>query len=322
MTRFLIFSDIQGSGNKLKDMLRNTALLRKDEYVCLGDIVGEWDFSQTNYAVQQVRQLHPIAVRGNHERKVVAESPHKLTPENLEYIKNLPVVQEADDIVFYHSSLQKEDLRLRTKEEYALELATVGKKYPYAWLAVHGHMHKQALYSEPLKGRHGGITEHEAFGRVECQPNRRYIANPGGAGLLFDEKNGCMVVDSKEKSVRFYDADELASLATRARITQTFEDIWLPLLLEGRSVDFARIAGEHAKTIKENKDLGYWPGIASKLEEYRIPSSSKEEEALPQLMNYAFDLANIVKMHTGDLTEDFLIKDPVKLINQRVDEYR
>ena len=321
MTRFLIFSDIQGSGSKLKEMLRNTALLRKDEYVCLGDIVGEWDFSQTNYAVQQVRQLQPIAVRGNHERKVVEEFARKLTPKNLEYIANLPVVEEREDIIFYHSSLQKEDLRLRTKEDYALELATIGKKYPYSWLAVHGHMHKQALYSEPVNKKNIGITEHDAFGLVTCEPNRRYIANPGGAGLLFGEKNGCMVVDSKQKSVRFYDADELASLATRARLTQAFEDIWLPLLTEGRAEDFARIATEHARTIRENKDLGQSPGIALKLEEYRVPSSSKEVEALPELMNYAFDLAKVVKMHTGDLTEDFLIKDPVKLAIERFSEY-
>jgi diadenosine tetraphosphatase ApaH/serine/threonine PP2A family protein phosphatase len=114
-----IFSDIHGNFQALKTVLR---FLKEEEdvdrYFCCGDIVGYG--GNPNECVDLIRSMDCPTVAGNHDHAALGLTDTSyfneiakmaihwtgdvLTPENEEFLRNLPMRIEEEEILIVHSS--------------------------------------------------------------------------------------------------------------------------------------------------------------------------------------------------------------------------
>ena len=107
--RYLVLSDIHSNLEALDAVLRASAAQRYDGVLVLGDLVGYG--ADPNAVVDRVRALNPAAiVRGNHDKvaaglddaedfnPMAKSAAHwtreSLTPETLEYLRELPTAAD------------------------------------------------------------------------------------------------------------------------------------------------------------------------------------------------------------------------------------
>lgn len=116
--RLALISDIHANLESLQQVLQRIGTERVDTIACMGDIVGYGP--NPNECIDLVRQHCSIIIRGNHdagavgtvssgefnkEGKIAIEwTRAQLTEENREFLKDLPMNAEADDVTFVHSS--------------------------------------------------------------------------------------------------------------------------------------------------------------------------------------------------------------------------
>ncbi|NQT30362.1 MAG: metallophosphoesterase family protein [Candidatus Saganbacteria bacterium] len=112
-----IISDIHGNLEALETVINK--LKEVDKIVCVGDIVGYGP--NPNECVEKIRELNIPSVGGNHEKAVTQEfsmenfnsrakqavlwTQKVIAPENLEYLKQLPLILEEDGFELVHGSL-------------------------------------------------------------------------------------------------------------------------------------------------------------------------------------------------------------------------
>lgn len=190
-------------------------------YLVLGDLVGYG--GAPNQVVQAVidlpRKVH--VVRGNHD-KVVAEidsgesfneaaleaarwTRQRLTDALFRYVHDLPEGPHEvdDDLAICHGSPLDEDAYVFSDfDAYAIFSATSTR------VTFFGHTHVPSLFS--LKD--GGIEVRllrGATGRIELDPEARYLINPGSIGQPRDRdpRASYMTYDSDRKVVRWYRLD-------------------------------------------------------------------------------------------------------------------
>ncbi len=133
MTRIAFISDIHSNLPALEAVLKEIKKLKIEEIYCLGDLIGYHTF--TNEVINLLRDEEVVSLKGNHDH-LISESnfnresekdfPHywnydRLTPENLEYIKNLPEVihidREGVTIKLVHGSPQSKTEYIREGSE-------------------------------------------------------------------------------------------------------------------------------------------------------------------------------------------------------------
>ena len=117
--RIGIFSDIHGNLQALETILRILETEEKvDHFFCCGDIVGYG--GNPNECVNLVRAKNCPVVAGNHDhaalgmtdtsyfneiaKTAIQWTGEVLTPENAEFLRNLPLTIVEDDFLIVHSS--------------------------------------------------------------------------------------------------------------------------------------------------------------------------------------------------------------------------
>lgn len=128
--RYGIVADIHGNLEALEAVLRQIEG-KVDQLVCLGDIVGYGP--NPNECCEILRKRNILSVAGNHEKGTLGEleltwfnknaaaairwTQKEILPENLEYIKGLPLKLDFPEFQIVHGSL------IKPAEEYLTKLA-------------------------------------------------------------------------------------------------------------------------------------------------------------------------------------------------------
>ena len=118
--RFAIFSDIHGNLPAWDQVLADIRSLEADVLICLGDVVGYGPKPQE--VLDGIRSVTDNFVLGNHDaaaaglidpsifnehaHSVVLWTREHLSTESLDFLRNVPLQMESDDILFVHAEIQ------------------------------------------------------------------------------------------------------------------------------------------------------------------------------------------------------------------------
>jgi diadenosine tetraphosphatase ApaH/serine/threonine PP2A family protein phosphatase len=193
--RYLILSDIHANLEALDAVVKAAPRSAFDRLLILGDIVGYG--ADPNAVVDYVRELQPdAAIRGNHDkaasgvesaegfnhaaRSAALWTLETLTTENREFLTSLPTgPQVIDDLVeICHGSPDDED-------EYIFEHidAIEALRASTQQICFFGHTHVAIAYWLSAKDFDVIIASPaEGDTRIQIEPDRRYLINPGSVG--------------------------------------------------------------------------------------------------------------------------------------------
>ena len=217
--RYLVLSDIHSNLEALDAVLRASAAQRCDAVLVLGDLVGYG--ADPNAVVDRVRGLNPTAiVRGNHDKvaaglddaedfnPMAKSAAHwtrdSLTPETLEYLRDLPVGPSVvDDMVeICHGSPLDEDLYVVADIDAARSISVT--RTP---ICLFGHTHV-ALTARMDNQRRLDIDApqgHPEFA-TSIEADSKYLINPGSVGQPRDgdARAAYAIADLDRKVVTLY----------------------------------------------------------------------------------------------------------------------
>jgi predicted phosphodiesterase len=216
--RYLILSDMHANWDAFEVVLRRARRKRFDAVLVLGDLVGYG--GAPNQVVEAVRGLSSrlVVVRGNHDKVASGIEPginfnqtaltaahwtmERLTSTNLRYVRELPEGPRtvAPGLAICHGSPLDEDTYVFSDVD-AFEIFS-SYSVPVTFF---GHTHIPSLFS--LEGRRLGVTALRGDGgRIQLDPNGRYLINPGSIGQPRDRdpRASYMTYDSDRLLVRWY----------------------------------------------------------------------------------------------------------------------
>ena len=216
--RFLVFSDVHANATALAAALK-ACTGRWERAVCLGDLVGYGP--DPNEVVERVRPLVSAIVRGNHDkaasgisdledfnpvaRAAVEWTRGQLAPENMLYLRNLPVGPiEVDGVALVHGTVENEDEYVFAADQ-ALEALLASPQR----VIFFGHTHIQGGFSFngeriehiPLEWEPGAD-----FATLRLESQMRYLLNPGSVGQPRDgnPRAAFAIADLAQRTVEFW----------------------------------------------------------------------------------------------------------------------
>ncbi len=192
--RYLILSDIHANLDALDAVLAAAPRDTWDRVIVLGDLVGYG--ADPNAVVDRVRALDPLAViRGNHDKaccgiedasnfnhvaRIAASwTEGHLTPENREYLRDLPAgpVVIDDRVEICHGSPFDEDHYIFDAEDARRALEAGDRQ-----LCLFGHTHLPVVFRRAGTMYDGFLPEGDADTTLTLQDGVRYVINPGSVG--------------------------------------------------------------------------------------------------------------------------------------------
>lgn len=187
--RYAIFSDIHGNLVAWKAALADMEELEADVLVCLGDVVGYGPCPQE--VLSAIRQRTDHFVVGNHDaaasgvldtslfnenaRAVIEWTREQLDEESVEFLLNVPLSLETEDILFVHAEINEPgkfgyiDSVVEAVENFAAN---------QHFVTFVGHTHHPTIFE---LNSDGGVQQ---LPDEDCtlDPNKRYIINVGSVG--------------------------------------------------------------------------------------------------------------------------------------------
>jgi predicted phosphodiesterase len=217
--RYLVLSDIHSNLEALDAVLRASSTQRYDAVLVLGDLVGYG--ADPNAVVERVRALNPAAiVRGNHDKvaaglddaedfnPMAKSAAHwtrdALTPETLQYLRDLPVGPRiVDDMVeICHGSPLDEDLYVVADIDAARSIAV-----SRAAICLFGHTHVaiRARMDNMRRLEIEAPQGHPEF-PTTIEDDSKYLINPGSVGQPRDgdARAAYAIADVERKVVTLY----------------------------------------------------------------------------------------------------------------------
>jgi putative phosphoesterase len=162
-----ILSDIHGNYVALGEVLKAIDEMGIKDIYCLGDIVGY--YPQVNEVCDELRKRNVKCVMGNHDWYMVADSfcarsqsvndclayqKKIITPENLDWLKALPVYRQVGELSMVHGGWTDPiDEYLDPSKEY---FDKVGGRY---FCSGHTHMPKVADYGNKQYCNPGSVGQ-------------------------------------------------------------------------------------------------------------------------------------------------------------------
>ena len=220
--RILVLSDIHSNLEALEACLAKAPAF--DRVVNLGDVVGYG--GSPNEVIERCKKLGTSFVRGNHDKAAsglmelsdfnpvaglaALWTRQQLTPENLDWLRNLPqgplCFDDVPDVQFVHGSPIHEDEYLVTLRD-ALE-PLLAFSVP---LTFFGHTHLQGGFSlnetasDTFRPSYRTVGQAESF-EWPLKRGHHYLVNPGSVGQPRDGdwRAAFAVFDADEWVVSFH----------------------------------------------------------------------------------------------------------------------
>jgi predicted phosphodiesterase len=222
--RILVISDIHGNSEALETCLAAASAAKYDRVFNLGDVVGYG--ASPNEVVNRSRELGGIFVRGNHDKAcsgitnaedfnhIAALAAYwtkqQLTPENLEWVRQLPKgpikSDGVADVQCVHGSPLDEDeyiIVVRDSYEPLMEAQ--------ASLTFFGHTHIQGGFAvdgeewATLRPLYDTDDKAEHF-EFKMKKGAKYLINPGSVGQPRDGdwRAAFAIYDTDANSITFF----------------------------------------------------------------------------------------------------------------------
>lgn len=215
--RYLILSDIHANIDAF-DVVLEHAAGSWDRVLVLGDLVGYG--AEPNAVVDRVRELAPESViRGNHDKAACgiddgSQFNHvarlaaiwtgtQLTPDNRDYIRNLPMGPVAIDALteICHGAPFDEDHYIFDGSDAVLALRAAERP-----LCLFGHTHLPALFKVVDDMFDGMPLDPDADDIIPLQRGARYLINVGSIGQPRDgdPRAGYGVLDDESRELHTF----------------------------------------------------------------------------------------------------------------------
>jgi diadenosine tetraphosphatase ApaH/serine/threonine PP2A family protein phosphatase len=215
--RYLILSDIHANIDAF-DVVLEHAAGSWDRVLVLGDLVGYG--AEPNAVVDRVRELAPESViRGNHDKAACgiddgSQFNHvarlaaiwtgtQLTPDNMEYIRNLPMGPVQIDALteICHGAPFDEDHYIFDGSDAVLALRAAERP-----LCLFGHTHLPALFKVVDDMFDGMPLDPDADDIIPLQRGARYLINVGSIGQPRDgdPRAGYGVLDDEARELHTF----------------------------------------------------------------------------------------------------------------------
>jgi len=230
--RFLILSDIHGNVTALQASIAAVEG-RWDRVLCLGDVVGYGP--DPNEAMDLVRSLNPVMIRGNHDKaacgitdasdfnpvaRIAAEwTTSNLRPENLKLLRDLPMGPVVvNGLTMVHGAVADED-----EYVFAPAQALDSLLESPSFLTFFGHTHFQGGFS--YRGTQLEVIQMKPpaganFSALQLEEGTRYLLNPGSIGQPRDgdPRAAFAIADMGHQVTEFWRVPyDIAAVQTRMR---------------------------------------------------------------------------------------------------------
>jgi len=203
--RIGIFSDIHGNVHALQRVLEDLRQENVDYMLCCGDVVGYG--GNPNECVEILRENGIPTIAGNHDyaalgqvdisyfndiaRTAILWTREELKPENLAWLKELPLSVELNEMLFVHASPHQPE-----NWNYIITMgqARVGFQHFRQKICFIGHSHTPFI----VENNDGqlGCPENP---RIKCRGNCRYLVNVGSVGQPRDRNpEACYTIYDRE----------------------------------------------------------------------------------------------------------------------------
>jgi len=215
--RYLILSDIHANIDAF-DVVLDHAAGSWDRVLVLGDLVGYG--AEPNAVVDRVRELAPEAViRGNHDkaacgiddgsqfnhvaRLAAIWTGSHLTPDNMEYIRNLPMGPVRIDALteICHGAPFDEDHYIFDGSDAVLALRASERP-----LCLFGHTHLPSVFKVVDDRFDGMPLDPDTDAVIPLQRGARYLVNVGSIGQPRDgdPRAGYGVLDDEARELHTF----------------------------------------------------------------------------------------------------------------------
>ena len=215
--RYLILSDIHANLDAFETVLEHAAG-RWDRVLVLGDLVGYG--AEPNEVVDRVKELAPdVVIRGNHDkaacgiddgsqfnhvaRMAAVWTGGQLTPENLAYLRELPMGPiEIDDLTeICHGAPFDEDAYVFDELD-ALRALKLSERP----LCLFGHTHYPVTFELSAETFDSIGPSPSAETTLRLREGAKYLVNPGSVGQPRDgdPRAAYAVVDVGARSVELF----------------------------------------------------------------------------------------------------------------------
>lgn len=216
--KYLILSDLHANWEATRAVLAHCRRKRFDAVLMLGDVVGYG--AAPNQVVEALLSLAPRmhSIRGNHDKVVSGVdsglnfnhaaldaarwTTERLTRQNLRFVRELPQGprEVGEGIWICHGSPLDEDAYVLSDFD-AFEIFSGHRP----WLTFFGHTHVTSMFTQQGEGVRVSPLRGDG-GRIELDPSRRYLINPGSIGQPRDRnpRASYMTYDSDRRVVRWY----------------------------------------------------------------------------------------------------------------------
>jgi diadenosine tetraphosphatase ApaH/serine/threonine PP2A family protein phosphatase len=207
-TKYAVLGDIHGNLEALEAVLKDAAGQGVDSYVSVGDIVGY--NANPAECLEKVRAVCRCIVRGNHDHycshdeslddfhplaaNVVDWTRRQLSPEQIEFLRNLKLVQGFAGVTLVHSTLDMPE-----KWGYVFDALDAEANFNYQATSVcfHGHTHVPAVYEKQSR------VKRNDFARLRVVLGRKYFINVGSVGQPrdLDPRAAYAVFDTRKNEI-------------------------------------------------------------------------------------------------------------------------
>lgn len=210
-TKYAILGDIHGNWDALSVVIDDAINRGVTEFVCVGDIVGY--NANPSECLNKIRELKCITVRGNHDHycaydecledfhplaaNVVDWTRRQLTPDQVEYLRDLKLTRRIAGFTIVHSTLDMPD-----KWGYVFDTLEADANFNYqsTTLCFHGHTHVPVVYEKSSR-----VTREE-YSKIKIVLGKKYFINVGSVGQPRDgdPRSAYVTYDPEQKEVALH----------------------------------------------------------------------------------------------------------------------
>jgi predicted phosphodiesterase len=232
--RYFVLSDIHSNIEALEVCIERAKQAGYDSVLCNGDLVGYGP--NPVEAIDMIRELNPLIIRGNHDRVAGGNDDAKqfnlhakraiywtrlILPDSYrEYLNNLPLgpLDVTEEAQLVHGAITDEDDYIFTQADADENFELAEKR-----ITFFGHSHFPVVFTVDEDGRAMYPTSYEfdEFTAVKCDGAGKFFVNPGSVGQPRDgdARASFAIWDVDHGRVEFYRVEYPVSL-TQAKMRE------------------------------------------------------------------------------------------------------